>query len=308
MIPTNDEIAAMICGVGVEIEVPDLASYDWLLVNSSAGKDSQAMLDLVVEMARAAGVADRIVVVHCDLGRVEWQGTRELAQRQAEHYGARFEVVSRSQGDLLDHVEARGMWPSSTARFCTSDHKRAQVRTLMTRLVVEWRQREAEAEGWTDGVSSRLPKQSRPCRILNCMGLRAEESPARAKKVAFERDEDASNGRRVVDAWLPILGWTVGEVWARIRVSGVAHHRAYDLGMKRLSCCFCIFAPEAALMIAGEHNRGLLAEYVRVEAKTGHAFRGSKTKKFHLAVIQDRLAAGERVSPEAAGDAGCWNM
>lgn len=47
---------------------PDLRSYDVLLVNSSGGKDSQAMLDHVVRLAREAGVADRIVVVHCDLG------------------------------------------------------------------------------------------------------------------------------------------------------------------------------------------------------------------------------------------------
>ena len=32
--------------------VPELADYDCLLVNSSAGKDSQASLDVVVAMAR----------------------------------------------------------------------------------------------------------------------------------------------------------------------------------------------------------------------------------------------------------------
>jgi 3'-phosphoadenosine 5'-phosphosulfate sulfotransferase (PAPS reductase)/FAD synthetase len=80
---------------------PDLASYDWIVVASSGGKDSQAMLDLVAERAAAAGVAHRVVVVHADLGRVEWAGTRELAERQAAHYAVRFEVVRRPQGDLL---------------------------------------------------------------------------------------------------------------------------------------------------------------------------------------------------------------
>jgi hypothetical protein len=46
------------------------------------------MLDYVVEQARAQGVPlARLVVVHADLGRVEWQGTAELARRQAEAYG-----------------------------------------------------------------------------------------------------------------------------------------------------------------------------------------------------------------------------
>lgn len=265
----------------------DLAAYDVLLVNSSGGKDSQAMLDFVAELATAAGVRDRLVVVHCDLGRVEWTGTRELAELQARRYDVRFEVVSRPQGDLLEHVRQRRMWPSSTARYCTSDHKRGQVRRLMTALAAEWRARTGAA---------------RPCRILNCMGLRADESPARAKKVAFERDAKASNGRREVDTWLPIHDWTEAQVWERIRASGVPHHRAYDLGMRRLSCVFCIFAPEAALLIAGEHNRGLLAQYVAVEDEIGHTFR----PKFRLRVIQDRLEAGER--GQAGADAGCWNM
>ena len=102
------------------METPDLKSYDTILVNSSAGKDSQAMLDMIVELAKEAGCLDKVVVVHCDLGRVEWEGTAELAEEQAKHYGLRFEKVSRPQGDLLTHVETRGKWPSSAARFCTS--------------------------------------------------------------------------------------------------------------------------------------------------------------------------------------------
>ena len=65
---------------------PDLDQYEWIVANSSAGKDSQAMLDLVVEQCDQAGVPRaRIVVAHADLGRVEWPGTRQLAQEQARH-------------------------------------------------------------------------------------------------------------------------------------------------------------------------------------------------------------------------------
>ena len=100
-------------------DTPDLAAYDLILVNSSAGKDSQAMLTHLVALADAAGVPRaRLVVVHADLGRVEWEGTRELAAEQAAHYGLRFEVVTREKGDLLDQIEQRGMFPSSTARYC----------------------------------------------------------------------------------------------------------------------------------------------------------------------------------------------
>ena len=58
----------------------NLIEYDLILVNSSAGKDSQAMLSRLVSLALVQGVSlDRFCVVHADLGRVEWKGTREEA-------------------------------------------------------------------------------------------------------------------------------------------------------------------------------------------------------------------------------------
>lgn len=254
--------------------IPDLKSYDVILVNSSAGKDSQAMLDYVARHAERAGVRHRVVVVHCDLGRVEWKGTKELAALQAKMYDVRFEVIKRNQNDLLEHVEERGKWPSSTARYCTSDHKRAQVDRVLTKLVGE-------------------KYRGKQIRILNCLGMRAEESPARSKLTPFEFDKRASNGKRHVDKWLPIHHWTVDEVWTMIRLSGVPHHEAYDHGMPRLSCCFCIFAPEKALLLAGKHNPELLAEYVRIEEKIGHSFKAN----MKISLIAEKLAAGIEVGP-----------
>lgn len=251
--------------------VPDLASYDIILVSSSAGKDSQAMLDYVAELAKRAGVLDRVVVVHADLGRMEWAGTGELAESQAAHYGVRFVAVRRLQGDLLDHVLDRGKWPGHTTRFCTSDHKRGQIYRSMTQLVREL------------GLKRRA-------RILNCIGLRAEESPNRAKAEPFKHDAKASNKtRREVDTWLPIQDWAVEDVWARIRKSGVTHHWAYDLGMPRLSCVFCIFAPKAALVLAGTHNRQLLDLAVKIEQRIGHRFR----QDLALSEVRDAVEAGE---------------
>lgn len=260
---------------------PDLKTFDVILVNSSAGKDSQAMLDHVVSLATADGVKDRVVVVHCDLGRVEWAGTRDLAELQAKAYGVRFEVVSRELGDLLDQVEARGMWPDNRTRYCTSDQKRAQVLKLMTALV---------KERWAGA----------PVRILNCLGIRAQESTARSKLCELELNERATNGRREVWTWHPIFEWGLDRVWSTIRASGVPHHPAYDLGMPRLSCVFCIFSGRNALLLAGKHNRALLDEYVRVETKIGHSFKRDLT----LASVRDALERGEEPGPINTWEAG----
>lgn len=247
-------------------DAPDLASYDVILVNSSAGKDSQAMLDVIVERADALGIRSRLVVFHADLGRVEWQGTAELAEEQAAHYGLRFIKVARPQGDLLHHIEQRGMFPDAARRYCTSDHKRGQGRKAMTMLVAELR---------TPSGHVRIAGgyEKRPVRILNCMGFRRQESPARAKKLVLRHDAPASNGKRHVDEWCPILDWTVDDVWARIRQSGVRHHWAYDAGMPRLSCSFCVLASKGALVRAAQLRPELAAEYAAVEVRIGHRFR-----------------------------------
>ena len=234
--------------------VPDLASYDVLLVNTSAGKDSQAALDVVVTGADRAGVRDRIVVVHCDLGDMEWPGTPALAAAHAAHYGLRFEVVRRDGEDLLAHVERRGRWPDAARRYCTSDHKRAPVLRLMTALVRE-------------------RHNGRPVRILNVLGLRAEESSARARRPALASNARASNSRRIVDDWLPLHEWTTAQVWARVRATGLPHHPAYDAGMPRLSCRFCVLASRTALVRSAQLNPDLAQRYADVEVRIGHRFR-----------------------------------
>lgn len=269
--------------------MPDLAAADIILINTSGGKDSQAIMDEVHRLATAAGVADRLIAVHCDLGRVEWADTKDLAAAHAAHYGMRFEVVSRERGDLLDQIadrrvalDAKGKFdapafPSSTARFCTSDQKTSQVAKLMTRLVDEFRTEH---------------NVTRPVRIVNCLGIRAAESPARAKKEALHRDS-ASNGKREVTRWLPIFDWSEDEVWARIKETGVPYHWAYDLGMSRLSCAFCVFASKADLKISARHNRKLAEEYVALEELTRSRFTHALSMAEVLAEVDAEDAAGK---------------
>lgn len=100
--------------------------YDWILVNSSAGKDSQAMLDLVVELARAAGVVDRVA------GHRQGLGTRAAAHpaavpcclqeraRARAHLRRRMTSALSIAGDLATiTIEASHGYrsPTAVARF-----------------------------------------------------------------------------------------------------------------------------------------------------------------------------------------------
>jgi len=257
--------------------------FRWIVVNSSGGKDSQTALRYVVQQCDSLGIArDRIVVSHQCLGDMEWKGTIELAEAQAKHYGLRF-VVSKQRNNkgveqtLLEKVELRGKWPDSNNRYCTSDMKRCPGYRVVTQLF-----RESKGD------------------VLYVRGFRAEESPARAKKGLLELNEDLTIQSRTVYNWHPIINWTETQVWADIKASGVPSHEAYALGMPRLSCVFCIFAPKAALMIAGKHNPALLQRYVDVERKIGHTFQNGRS----IESIQQAIAAGEQVGQMD----GNWNM
>lgn len=265
----------------------DLTNYQVILVNTSAGKDSLVMLDLVCTLASSQGVLDRVRAVHCDLGRMEWSGTRKLAEQQCALYGVPLHVVSRAQ-DLLSQVEQRGMWPSSTARYCTSDHKRDQVGKYITALV-------------NAHICDTYGKAHKaPVTVLNCLGLRAQESSARKAKLPVAPNKRATNSKRTVTDWLPIHAWTENQVWSVIHSKSLPYHRAYDLGMPRLSCVFCIFAPKPALLLAGYHNRELLAEYVAVEQRINHTFKTDLA----LIQIQDTLNAG--YVPTSKIDSALW--
>ena len=254
-------IAAAAADGRTHVEV-DVSVYDLIVINTSGGKDSVVALDRVVPLAIAAGVLDRVVVVHCDLGRVEWEGTRELAERQAARYGLPLHVVARDR-DLLSQVEhERGKWPAKgMAQFCTSDQKTAQVRKLIT----------AELRRIRKGRG--LP--ARAClRVLECLGMRAGESGSRSKLAPFQRSSKVrSNGSRDVDVWLPIFALRSRDVWAAIDERGLDYHEAYDLGMSRLSCAFCVLASKDDLTVSARANPALLAEYIRVEKAIGHTFK-----------------------------------
>jgi 3'-phosphoadenosine 5'-phosphosulfate sulfotransferase (PAPS reductase)/FAD synthetase len=255
----------------------NLHDYDLIIINSSAGKDSMCCLRHVYLLAIKQGYPlNRIVVQYNSLGdRVVWPatgligpnaeplvkafgfrpGTKVLAAYQAAHYGLRF-VVTRNPkpGDLLDHIADHGRFPDGGRRFCTSAEKRGPGKALIT------------AEHRELGI------QGRPARILYAFGFRADESSGRAKKAQkftrpelFLREGADANGVRVVDEWSPIFRWSDEEVWADIKASGVPYHWAYDAGMNRLSCSFCVLAGGDDLILAAALRPDVALQYLAVE-------------------------------------------
>ncbi|MDC8024901.1 phosphoadenosine phosphosulfate reductase family protein [Elizabethkingia anophelis] len=249
-----------------------LNDYDLIIINSSAGKDSLVALWEVCRLAREQNYPfEKIVVSHQDLGRMEWIGTKELVKKQADLFGLKTYYSKRRDKNgyeetLLEYVLRRGKWPSNKQRYCTSDFKRGPGGRIVTQLT----------------------KDMGDCKVLYVFGFRAEESPARAKKEVFKFNKQLSTKKRKVYDWLPIHDMSTKTVWNIIQDFKLPYHPAYDLGMPRLSCCFCIFSPFDALVISGYANPELLDEYIEVERKIGHKFR----KDFSLIEVKEAIESG----------------
>lgn len=263
---------------------------DFVVVSSSGGKDSVCSLAVAAEVAAELGAP--LVVVHADMGRMEWKGSLELVEEQATHWNARLIVVSRGNGDLLAQAVEKGVWPRVGMKTCqgTSDHKRGPIWTSYTALAKEWRDDN--------------PNADRPCRILEVIGLAGHESGSRKKRLSkmqesefggrYERNVRASNGRREVVSWYPIADWSLADVWDRMAketLHGAPEAAwAYSAGMPRYSCTFCVFAERDALNRSAQLNPVMFQEYLAAEKLIG-----PWRKEFTLADIAADLEAGHLV-------------
>ena len=243
-----------------------------LVLSVSGGKDSDAMTHHLLDLRQSEGWTGDVMMVHADLGsRVEWHQTPDYVRDLAQRKGVPLHVVRWQHGDLIDRIwqryhkdPSRPCWPSSQMRYCTSDLKRGPI--------------------------SRWLRNTFPSGNVICaMGLRAEESSARAKRQTFRPRKDSSaptKGRFVYD-WLPIHYWTEADVWNCIRQHGDIAHPAYRLERPnhRLSGALCVLASLNDLINGAVHNPDTYREYCRIEAVTGYSFR----KDFWLSDVKPDL-------------------
>jgi len=208
-----------------------------IVVNHSGGKDSTRTLGLVRKKfpnVRTYGVmADTGFEHKSPVSAADW------ARQRCADFGVDLTVVRNPNRTYLEMVEQRGMFPSPQYRQCTSDLKRGPI----------------------DKFIRSLPEKV----ILNCIGIRAEESTSRARLVPLSRNKALSTRRRTVYNWLPIFNRPLSEVlswhWANAiplhPVYVPEYHKDGTTGgyLRRFSCRVCIFATNADVRAIYESDR-----------------------------------------------------
>ena len=239
--------------ISVPPECRELIDHGALVaISSSGGKDSQAMTILLSRIVPRK----QLLVVHAPLGEVEWPGTVEHIESTLPDGVPLIFAPVTSGKSLLDSIEERGRFPSPSVRWCTSSTKRGPIERELRRYL------------------SARPQFGG--RLVNAMGMRAEESAARARKLPWKRNDRNSKAGRSWFDWLPVFGLTEAQVFDVIRAAGQSPHPAYGMGMSRLSCVFCIMASRADLHTAARLQPALYARYVRLEERIGHTLSPSR--------------------------------
>lgn len=169
------------------------------VLNRSGGKDSTYMLGRV----RGMFPQSPAYAVMADTG-FEHQtpnSAAEFARQRCAEFGLSLNIVRNPRRTYLQMVEERGMFPSPQFRQCTSDLKRGPI----------------------DKFIRSLPHKV----IVNCLGLRSEESTSRSRLAPLNLNSTLSTRRRTVYNWLPIFDRTLTDVLAWHWSNAIQLHPVY---------------------------------------------------------------------------------
>ncbi|MDQ0896412.1 MULTISPECIES: phosphoadenosine phosphosulfate reductase family protein [unclassified Paenibacillus] len=242
-------------------ELPPLDSFDEIHCNVSGGNDSTAAL---LYMLYGYNVPkEKVILFH---SRVDGPPENEVFFDWPEFTESHLDYLSRhfdlplvtawDEKGFLRRIEDRGMFPDSSARFCTSYLKR-DVYLKYAR--------------------------TRSGNILCVTGERHEESSRRAGYPSWSiSSATAETKGRYVYNFRPILHLKKFEVRALLKEAGVKEHMAYNY-VSRVSCRWCIFASPDEMKAVAELYPAAWQKLKTLEASLGgHTMKYQKGKRIPL--------------------------
>jgi 3'-phosphoadenosine 5'-phosphosulfate sulfotransferase (PAPS reductase)/FAD synthetase len=247
-----------------------IRSHAPVAIGVSGGKDSCAVTFATAQVLDQLGHRGPRILIHSDLGEIEWEESLPVCRRLADAVGMELLVVRRRAGGLVARWEKRWTdnvrryselacvklilpWSTAALRFCTSELKSAVICAALT----------ARFRG-------------RP--ILSVSGIRRDESRDRARApiaAVQNRLVKPRFGTWGLD-WHPIGGWTKEDVFDLLRDVRFPLHPAYMVhGCSRVSCAFCILASRADLSAAASvtSNHAVYRRLVALEIASTFPFR-----------------------------------
>ena len=239
-----------------------------IFVNHSGGKDSQAMMAQLIRL----GFKDKLVVVHADLGEMEWEPMHDWIEQIS--FGLPVNVV-RGDLDFFELCRKYKRLPSGQARFCTNLLKTVPCENFMKAY--------CEKHGITKAVSA--------------LGIRAEESGNRAKMETIKTSgkvNRATKFKMELTVAFPIFEYCLADVKAEIFGAGQEMHKVYAQGYSRLSCVFCPLARIGEHKMMAKDRPELFDKMVALEKELGKSIRLKQVKGVKYNKFLDEYCSKEK--------------
>lgn len=254
-----------------------IASNCVVAIGVSGGKDSDACAIATVRHLDSVGHTGPRVLIHSDLGRVEWLDSLPSCERLAARLGMELMVVRRKAGDMLARWQVR--WHNNVERYTDLS---------CVRLVLPWstpslRFCTSELKGAV--ISSELRKRFPTQDIVSVTGIRREESanrsrmPVSAVDARLVRKGRAGSKGAAGMVWNSVIEWPIQDVLSTIKDAGLQLHEAYTrYGASRVSCAYCIMSSAADMQAASScpDNQELFLQMVELEVASTFGFQGSR--------------------------------
>lgn len=230
--------------------------------NHSGGKDAQAMYLAL----RKIVPKEQLIVLHVKIGDQQWRNTFSHIQNTVDGDC----VLLQSEKDIFDIIKHRGMFPSPKHNQCHTDLK---IRVLEKEVRRVMKERGAKLAINCSGLR---PKDQKYYRVNKRLSLFNKKSvPKHNQFIALGDknvdDYDSPNfNKRVVYDFFPLVNISDEESFSIIERNGQVPHYAYDLGVKKLSCHFCIRGSKNDLTISAKERPELLERFLQAERETNH--------------------------------------
>lgn len=252
-------------------EIEDRLAGRQIVASISGGKDSAAMSLHLAEL----GIEHERVFL--DTG---WESDLSYAYLRDELPRVlgpiRWLSAPRQMEDL---IRDRGMFPSRLRRFCTQELKVfPMARYLRSRI-----------DAGDD--------------VINAVGIRAQESEARAQLPAWEWEPTFD-----CEVWRPLLRWTEAEVIAIHKRHGLRPNPLYLLGASRVGCWPCIYARKSEIRLIAETDPRRIVRLRVLEAQVAdqaaeRAARDGRALACAPSWFQNRLSTRRA---DGTRDGACW--
>lgn len=249
-----------------------LALHSPVAIGVSGGKDSSALAFATVEHLDRVGHRGPRVLIHSDLGRVEWKDSAPTCERLSQALGIELVTVRRNAGDMMDRWLTR--WSNNVTRY---------TELSCVKMILPWStpsMRFCTSELKTAIICRELVRRFPGTTILSACGIRRQESPNRRKApIAREQAKlrSALHRTRGLD-WNAIIEWDLEDVLALHAARAFPLHEAYTVhGSSRVSCGFCIMGsrPDLAAAAGAAEHADLYREMVDLECVSSFAFQSS---------------------------------